>query len=290
MIPDMHHLAVFNAIAAEGGITAAARRLAKSPPAVHHALKQFERRMGRPLFERVGRRLRLTADGRAYHREIERALTGIERATRQWSGASAHLRPLRLGAVSGFGRFRLYPRLLKLAPPERPIEILLDSQDAIVAALLREEIDLAVIYKPIVAAQIETRAVAEEELVLIAPLGTPRLRMAAELLKQHFVTYQEYEYVFGRWFHDVLGKQPAALNRLDHSSELDEALAAVASGRGITIAPRDAWANGPWREQTRAVRIAKKACHNALYLAAVGGGLSSEDARLLTRAASATAR
>jgi DNA-binding transcriptional LysR family regulator len=282
---NLQQLAVFHAIAVEGGITAAARRLAKSPPAVHHALKQFERRMGRPLFERVGRRLRLTAEGQAFHKEIERALGDIERATRQWASASPHLHPLRIAAVSGFGRFRLYPRLLRLVPAPRPIEITLAAQDEVLSLILRGRANIGVVYKPVTAVQIATMEIAEEELILVAPSDYPRIESARAALGHPFITYDEYEYVFGRWFQEMLGKQPSALNRLDHASELDEALTAVAAGRGITIAPREAWARGPWRGKTRCVSLGGKKCTNALYLASVGDGLKTLDADLVMRAA-----
>lgn len=289
MLPNLQQLAVFHAVATERGVTAAARRLGKSPPAVHHALKQFERAAGKPLFERVGRGLRLTAEGQIFHREVERALANIERATRRLESSTLDTLPLRVATVSGFGRFRLYPNLLSALPAGRPIEIAFGSQDDVIDALLRERVDYAVIYKPIVAVQISTERVADEELSLIAPAGL-KFRSAKQAVSCGFITYDEYEYVFGRWFVDMLGRQPASLSRLDHTSELDEALTAVAAGRGITIAPHDAWKNGPWRARTQSVRFRGATCRNELYLASVGGGLQTDDARLIAAAASGRRR
>lgn len=56
-------LTVFHAIAAEGSITGAARRLGVGLPAVSKSLKSLEARMGVPLFNRTTRRLEITEAG-----------------------------------------------------------------------------------------------------------------------------------------------------------------------------------------------------------------------------------
>lgn len=61
---NFHHLRYFGAIAREGSIARAARRLAVSQPALSAQLRELERAIGTPLFERVGRGLVLTETGR----------------------------------------------------------------------------------------------------------------------------------------------------------------------------------------------------------------------------------
>ena len=56
-------LTVFHAIAAEGSITGAARRLGTGLPAVSKSLKALEGSMGVPLFNRTTRRLEITEAG-----------------------------------------------------------------------------------------------------------------------------------------------------------------------------------------------------------------------------------
>jgi LysR family transcriptional activator of nhaA len=57
------HLQYFHAVVREGSVTAAARRLHVAPQTVSAQVRSLERSLGRPLFERVGRRLVLTPDG-----------------------------------------------------------------------------------------------------------------------------------------------------------------------------------------------------------------------------------
>lgn len=61
---NYHHLHYFWMVARCGSITAAARSLFLGQPTVSEQIRQFERSVGAPLFDRVGRRLVLTERGR----------------------------------------------------------------------------------------------------------------------------------------------------------------------------------------------------------------------------------
>lgn len=65
MIPlNYHHLYYFYVIAKEGSIAKACGRLLLAQPTLSAQLKQFEKNIGRPLFERRPRKLTLTEEGR----------------------------------------------------------------------------------------------------------------------------------------------------------------------------------------------------------------------------------
>lgn len=57
------HLRYFHEVVREGSVAGAARRLHVTPQTVSAQVRSLERSLGRPLFERLGRRLTLTADG-----------------------------------------------------------------------------------------------------------------------------------------------------------------------------------------------------------------------------------
>jgi len=144
---DLRRAAVFHAVAAAGGIAAASARLGKSPPAIHHDLKRFEAEIGRPLFERVGRNLRLTAAGQALFETVGRALDEVERTRERLSREDPALRPLRLATVSAFGRYRLAPRLYARLPRERPVELVFGTHEAVLEAVASGAVDLGVTYR-----------------------------------------------------------------------------------------------------------------------------------------------
>ena len=61
---NLHHLLYFRAVAREGGVVKAARRLNVSPPTISAQIKQLEEQLGDRLFQRAGRNLVLTDLGR----------------------------------------------------------------------------------------------------------------------------------------------------------------------------------------------------------------------------------
>src|SRR3954465_2767128 len=61
---NYNHLYYFWVVGREGGVVRAAEELGVSTTTVSNQLKELERRLGRRLFERVGRGIRLTEAGR----------------------------------------------------------------------------------------------------------------------------------------------------------------------------------------------------------------------------------
>jgi len=107
---SLRQLRLFVAIARSGGVSAAAVQLGLSQSAASSALIEFETRYQRPLFERVGRRLRLSEVG---HALLPLAIDLLDRAAQ----ADAVLRgragpgPLQIGATQTIGTY-LAPRLI----------------------------------------------------------------------------------------------------------------------------------------------------------------------------------
>lgn len=269
----LRRAAVFHAVGLAGGITAAGERLGKSPPTVHADLRRFERDMGIRLTERVGRALRLTPAGRRIFEAVGSALADLDRLCTSGHDAASMLLPMRLGTVTGFGRYRLVPNLMRQLPREQRLILRTDTHDAILDAVGRGEIDCALTYRPVVAAPLKTLMVATETLILVGARDEAEVADASAG-RLPFITYDEYEYVFGRWFADAVGSQPPLLRRHDHFSELEEALASVAAGRGATIAPADACI-------AAGVSGVGPNCGNNIYLCGTAAALESPEAQLV---------
>jgi DNA-binding transcriptional LysR family regulator len=60
---NLNHLAIFHAVAQAVGMTLGAERLDVSQPAVSKRVWELERALGVSLFDRVGRRVRLSQAG-----------------------------------------------------------------------------------------------------------------------------------------------------------------------------------------------------------------------------------
>lgn len=102
---NYHHLHGFWAVAKEGHLTRAARRLHVSPSALSTQIHQLEGALGQPLFERQARTLKLTEAGRValgYAESIFAAGTELVSVLRE--GRRAQRQVLRIGAVATLSR------------------------------------------------------------------------------------------------------------------------------------------------------------------------------------------
>jgi DNA-binding transcriptional LysR family regulator len=93
---SLEALAILDAIDTAGSFAAAAQGLHRVPSALTHAMRKLEEDLGYPVFERVGRRARLTPAGRTLLEEGRRLLEAAQalecRARRVATGWEAELR------------------------------------------------------------------------------------------------------------------------------------------------------------------------------------------------------
>lgn len=98
---ELRHLRYFVAVADAGSVSQAAAQLRLTQPALSRQLRDLEGELGLPLFDRIGRRLRLTAPGESLLGRAREILRSAE-AMREQAGALAGGREgtLRLGATA----------------------------------------------------------------------------------------------------------------------------------------------------------------------------------------------
>ncbi len=80
---EWQQLEYFQVVARLEHFTHAAERLSLSQPALSRAMARLEAELGAPLFERQGRRVRLTRYGRVFLAHTERALQAVEAGKRE---------------------------------------------------------------------------------------------------------------------------------------------------------------------------------------------------------------
>ncbi|GAA0624376.1 LysR family transcriptional regulator [Kribbella sandramycini] len=94
---DLHRLRLLREVHDRGTIHSAARALGYTPSAISQQLSVLEREAGTPLFERVGRNIRLTAAGEVLVRHASTLLAGVE-------AAEAELATVAAGRLAGVVR------------------------------------------------------------------------------------------------------------------------------------------------------------------------------------------
>ena len=109
-LPPLPALRAFEAVARLGSMVRAAEELHVTHSAISHQVKALETDLGVPLFERLGKRLLLTEEGRVYAMHIRNALHDMSQATQL---VLSRPRPdeLVISVIPSFATWWLIPRL-----------------------------------------------------------------------------------------------------------------------------------------------------------------------------------
>jgi DNA-binding transcriptional LysR family regulator len=142
----LRQLEVFVAIARAGNVTHAADRIAMSQSAASTALGELEKQFGRPLFDRVGKRLRLNEVGQS---AMPRALEILDRAAELESLLTGGGGPgaLHLGASLTIGNYlcpTLIDRYLRCYPGSE-VRLEIGNTEHVARAVANFDLDLALI-------------------------------------------------------------------------------------------------------------------------------------------------
>lgn len=179
MPPSLRQLRIFVAVADAGSTVVAAERVALSQSAVSAALKELEDGLGIALFDRIGRRLRLNAAGRALLDEARAVLDGADNIGRRFGrnpdarGVAHPPLQARLGASTTIGNYLMPGRIAGLLAtnPEARVELRIGNTARIAEAVRALELDLGLIEGPCHADGLQVLPWQDDELVVVAGHG-----------------------------------------------------------------------------------------------------------------------
>ena len=173
---NYHHLHAFWAVAKEGHLTRAARRLHVSPSALSTQVQQLEQALGQRLFERRARTLALSEAGRVamgYAESIFAA--GNEMVSLLREGRGPDRQVLRVGAVATLSR-NFQENLLRPLIVRDDVSLLLQSGglEDLLGRLQVHTLDLVLANQPVEAtgdAPWRCRRIARQPVSLVGPPG-----------------------------------------------------------------------------------------------------------------------
>lgn len=137
----------FLAVARHGQVRGAAAELGLSQPALSKGIQRLERELGFPLFERGRRGMVLTAVARQFHDRTQPLRAALGDAIKQ--AADLHLGGmgvLRVGVSPLYVRRLFLPACLQLhrQRPAARLQVMIQLNDQLMAALRRGDIDLSI--------------------------------------------------------------------------------------------------------------------------------------------------
>ncbi|WP_347555352.1 LysR family transcriptional regulator [Robbsia sp. KACC 23696] len=244
------YIDTFVAAIEAGSFVRAAEQLHVTPSTVSYQIRQLEEWVGAPLFERSGRRVLPTALGDRLYGicgSFIDAMGSLRAAARGQAGTPREV--LRIATGSSFGRYVLTPILAQPAFAQTVVDLRFGSDEETWEAVASGRADIGFAYTVTASNTLSFALAYRYPLVLIGagvaagigdgPNGTPHgATFAHWLAASDFITYDDCEVTFTRWFETQLGTMPSALRTRGRCSEIEEAIALVAAGRGLSIVPR----------------------------------------------------
>jgi DNA-binding transcriptional LysR family regulator len=196
-------LAFFSALAASGSLSAAARELGITTPAVSKHLALIETRLSVPLVNRTTRRMSLTPEGELYAAHARRILGEID-AMEEVLGAAKETPKglLRVNATLGFGRNHVAPLAARFVRkyPEVDVQLQLSVDPP---PLDEDSFDVCVRFGAPPDARIFARRIApNRRLLCAAPAylgkhGTPRTPQ--DLTRHNCIGIRQGQEAYGVW-------------------------------------------------------------------------------------------
>lgn len=171
----LRHIEVFNAVMLTGSVSAAARMINVTQPAVSRTLQHAEIQLGFQLFQRVGGRLRPTAEAQTLYPHIERLFAQLDEVQRLSASLKAgrgkgELRVLTVLALS----YEVFPRAMRLFREKHPSvrvhhEALHSPQ--IISSLVLQEADVGYVFSAVSHPALVQEQLADRQVVCVVPKG-----------------------------------------------------------------------------------------------------------------------
>jgi len=228
-LPPLASIEAFVHAARTGSVRQAAEAIALSPPALTRRLQTIERHLGKPLFDRRPRRIRLNEEGEKLLAGLSPALDALARAFETARGEEERIR---LAVPPLFASARLLRRLPEFRELHPEIHIDLDTAPAALSRL-GEGIDAAIILARDVETALHARPIAAGRVIAIGSRGSGLDRPEA-LAKATILVHHQMPDAFEYWRRAAgLPKlEPAAVDHFDSGQLI---LDAAAEGLGIAF-------------------------------------------------------
>src|SRR5262245_57080560 len=238
---DLHQLRTFVAIADTGGVARAAARVNLSQPAASRQIQVLEAELGVLLFDRIGRRVRLTSDGEDLLRRGRRLLAEAdsfrERARALKSG---HAGQLKIGATPPMIERVLASFLagFRGRHPGVDVNIIEDGGAGLASRLARGEVHVA--YVPVGDGRFAGRLLYPIHVLAAVPDSHPLNRRGtleiAKLGDEPLLLLQR-SFASRQWFDAVCQTANMDPNVLLESSAPNAVVELALAGYGIAILP-----------------------------------------------------
>ena len=243
---DIKHWQLLLAFDECGTLGKAADHLGISQSALSHRLAEAERRLGDNLFERDGRKLKVTPAGKTMLQTAQQVLPELQKAEENFCRVSASVQYLVKLGIGSYSAYHWIPDFLHALPVKRErlqLDLVSSSTHSPERSLQNNEADLVIAPGDIRVAGIDSQILFKDQLVLVTPIDHPLAKkeyiVASDLVNEEFLTYSRdsqpgFEY---ERFIRPAGVNPKYVQIVEWTDGIVEL---VAAGFGVGILSR--WA------------------------------------------------
>jgi DNA-binding transcriptional LysR family regulator len=253
-------LVVLAVIARQRSFTRAAAVLGISQPSISARVRRLEQRLGEPVFERLGRGVRLTPTGETLRPAAERALALAQEADQLWTGlGTQHRGFVRVAASTTVAAYVLPPAIARFRRrhPDVDLEVQVANTAQVAQQIMSGELSWGLVEGPVDTINLVARTFFEDEMTLVVPPKHPwarRRHIAPQELEGADLLGREVGSGTGEVCEAALAAHGVRLRprvRIAHSRAI---VAAVAAGAGVAIV--SALVTRSFVDARRVVRVA----------------------------------
>ena len=240
---NYNNLRYFSVLAQLEHYTLAAARLEISQPSLSSAIRNLEDELGVKLFEKVGRNIRLTEQGRYFQKEVDSALAQLQAATEalMTSDEDAPI-VIRLGFVSGSLTGTIVQLIAKYMKADRRIHFHMTEGSAkdLTDLLRQEKLDMAIVDVTERDRSLHYRKLHQRDFLVAVQEGHP-LSGQHKLKAGDLVIYPQigFSHSMDKSFEDWANKDSSRQRFVCQVNTVHSALNLVQAGVGVTIVPTE---------------------------------------------------
>lgn len=237
---ELRDVRLVHAIATRGGMGAASRALHLTQSALSHHLRALEDRLGVAVFDRVGRGVVVNAHGARLVALADRLLPellDLERAITTPTPPAPRLR-ITTGCYTAYPWLPEALRRMRELVPTTRVDVLVDATRRAGDALVKGEVDVAVMPWLAEDARLVARHVFHEQIAVAMPPDDPLARRAsvpiAALADRRVLTH-EVPAAEIAWIRATFGKSFVALRHAERLPLTEAIVSLTKAGEGVSL-------------------------------------------------------
>ncbi|WP_332262496.1 LysR family transcriptional regulator [Paenibacillus sp. GSMTC-2017] len=234
----MRQFQTFKAVADLNSFTKAAQQLQYSQATITSHIQQLEEELGYPLFDRLGKRIALTAVGHELYIYVGELLTAYTKIKHISDNDDTVKGELRIGASETMTVYKLGPVLsqYKKSYPDVRLSLVNDNCIPLREKLHAGELDIVITMEPIVSdAQLISRTLFEEQLVFVS--GRDRAASSILAASGECMIFSEKNCSLRRTFEAYMVEKGLDVSNQMEFTSMEAMKQCIVSGLGISLMP-----------------------------------------------------